>query len=227
MDFLKANDLDHLIALGEKLKPTTEQNQELIRQTLQYRTDIQAVANLLMYPKLIPEAQRYRAILEGMRDRENSYLVLAAVVGLLDLSSSSFSTPLGKEIIKEVILVLHSHHEVIAERASLFLAERLWRIDYTILPEVIGLLDYPSEIVRHNTIVALIPLVGITNLRKVMSEAVEQGRVSKKAQLETEKKLCTIIGFYQDDSVEESEFDLGMLGTPLLAYIPNYQEWEN
>jgi hypothetical protein len=74
-------------------------------------------------------------------------------------------------------------------------------------------------------LVALIPLVGLVHLRGVIGEAVEEGRLSLEAARETEEKLMAIEGFGKDDTVDEETFDLGMLTVPLLAYIPNFEDW--
>ena len=226
-DFLEASELDRLVELKEELQSPAEEDQQVIIQLLHNGTECQSIANLLMHPQLIPKMERCQAFLRGLRETEHIYLVLAAFVGLQDLLSEDFSIHLGKEIIKEVIRVLHHYRGVIAERASIFLADRLWHIDFTIVPDIIGLVDHTSEIVQHNTLVALIPMVGLNNIRRVLTEEVKAGRLSAQAKIETEKKLSEISGFNEDNSVDESEFDLGMLGTPLLAYIPNFDEWQN
>jgi hypothetical protein len=222
--FLVTNDLDDLWEAKEELSILDLDNQAEITRVLQEWTDTQAVANLLMYPDLIPEAERSKYVLAGLRESLSKYLVLAAVVGLGQLDIGALPAPLITEVIDRIIAVTKCNSGVIAERASIFLAERLWHFGGQYAPQIVELLDHPSKVVQHNTLVALIPLVGLEIIRKFLADAVQQGQLSVAGQLAAEQKLSMISGFSKDNTVDSSQFDLDLLSTPLLAYIPNFNE---
>jgi hypothetical protein len=151
--------------------------------------------------------------------------VLAALVGLGRIPEEALPEPVRDTVMQEVLRSLRQYGGVIAERTSVVLADKTWWLLSTPASELVGLLGHASGTVRHNVLVALIPLVGLVHLRGVIAEAVEEGRLSPEAAHEIEEKLKAIDGFGEDDSVDEATFDLGMLGMPLLAYIPNLEDW--
>ncbi|MFN7355850.1 MAG: hypothetical protein ACK5UZ_11070, partial [Pseudanabaena sp.] len=60
--------------------------------------------------------------------------------------------------------------------------------------------------------------------RQIIENAVQQGLVSEAGQLFAEQKLSEIAGFSKDSTIDDSQFDVDLLSTPLLAYIPNLDE---
>jgi hypothetical protein len=224
-DFLASRELDHLMMLRDGIPALDAEDHLAISQLLREGANHQAIANLLMYPELIPDSERVQALLTGLRATSNSYLVLAALVGLGRIPEEALPEPVRPTVMDEVLRSLRHYGGVIAERASVVLADRTWWLLSTPASELAGLLGHASETVRHNVLVALIPLVGLVHLRGVIAEAVEEGRLSPEAAHEIEEKLKAIDGFGEDDSVDEATFDLGMLGMPLLAYIPNLDDW--
>ncbi|MFM2376614.1 MAG: hypothetical protein RLZZ165_1711 [Bacteroidota bacterium] len=224
-DFLTSRELDHLMMLREDIPALDAEDHQVVAQLIGEGKSYQAIANLIMYPELIPEQERVQALLNGLRETENTYLVLAAIVGLGRIPEEALPEPLRDTVVQEVLRSLHQYGGVIAERASVVLADKTWWLLSTPASELVGLLGHPSGAVRHNVLVALIPLVGLVHLRGVIGEAVEEGRLSLEAARETEEKLMAIEGFGKDDTVDEETFDLGMLTVPLLAYIPNFEDW--
>jgi hypothetical protein len=207
-----------------KPKLISQNNQAEIIKIISEWKDIQAVANLLMYPDLIPENERIDYVLAGLRETNFTYLVLASVVGLGQLNIEVLPAQLTTKVIEQLINLTKSDSGVIAERASVFLAERLWHFGDTYTSQIIELLDHPSRVVQHNTLVALIPLVGLENIRQIIGNAVQQGLVSASGQLAAEQKLSEIAGFSKDSTIDDSQFDVDLLSAPLLAYIPNLDE---
>jgi hypothetical protein len=222
--FLETHDLDNLWEARSNISEVCQNDQVEIIRVLREWIDIQAIANLLMYPDLIPEDARINYILAGLCETNFTYLVLASVVGLGQLNIEALPAQLITQLIEQIINVTKSDSGVIAERASVFLAERLWHFGDTYTSQIIELLDHPSKVVQHNTLVALIPLVGLENIRQIIENAVQQGLVSEAGQLFAEQKLSEIAGFSKDSTIDDSQFDVDLLSTPLLAYIPNLDE---
>ncbi|MCA6501393.1 MAG: hypothetical protein IM585_12310 [Pseudanabaena sp. M135S2SP2A07QC] len=223
-NFLEITDLDELSQAKNHISVISQNDQAAIIKILQEGANIQAIANLLMYPDLIPENERIDYILAGLRETNFTYLVLASVVGLGQLNIEALPVQLITQLIEQIINVTKSDSGVIAERASVFLAERLWHFGDTYTSQIIELLDHPSKVVQHNTLVALIPLVGLENIRQIIENAVQHGVVSEAGQLAAEQKLSEIAGFSKDSTIDDSQFDVDLLSAPLLAYIPNLDE---
>jgi hypothetical protein len=223
-NFLEITDLDELSQAKNHISVISQNDQAAIIKILQEGANIQAIANLLMYPDLIPENERIDYILAGLRETNFTYLVLASVVGLGQLNIEALPVQLITQLIEQIINVTKSDSGVIAERASVFLAERLWHFGDIYTSQIIELLDHPSKLVQHNTLVALIPLVGLENIRQIIGNAVQQGLVSAVGQLAAEQKLSEIAGFLKDSTIDDSQFDVDLLSAPLLAYIPNLDE---
>lgn len=223
-NLLEIRDLDDLSQAKHHISVISQNDQAAIIKILQEWEDIQAISNLLMYPDLIPENKRIGYILAGLRETNFTYLVLASVVGLGQLNIEALPDQLITQLIEQIINVTKSDSGVIAERASVFLAERLWHFGDTYTSQIIELLDHPSKVVQHNTLVALIPLVGLENIRQIIENAVQHGLVSEAGQLAAEQKLSEIAGFSKDSTIDDSQFDVDLLSAPLLAYIPNLDE---
>ncbi|WP_141211752.1 hypothetical protein [Pseudanabaena sp. SR411] len=222
--FLETRELDNLGEARANISAIDQDDQAEIIRVLREWKDIQAIANLLMYPDLISENERIDYVLAGLRETNFTYLVLASVVGLGQLNIEALPAQLITQLIDQLIAVTKGDSEVVAERASVFLAERLWHFGDTYTTQIIGLLDHPSKVVRHNTLVALIPLVGLENIRRIIENAVQQGLLSVTGQLAAEQKLSEIAGFSKDNTIDSSQFDVDLLSAPLLAYIPNLDE---
>ncbi len=222
--FLETRDLDNLREAKSHVLEINQDHQAEITGVLREWEDIQAIANLLMYPDLIPETERIDYVLAGLRETNFTYLALASVVGLGQLNIEEIPAQLITELIEQLIKLTKSDAGVIAERSSVFLAERLWHFGDTYTSQIIELLDHPSKVVQHNTLVALIPLVGLENIRRIIENAVQQGQLSVNGQLAAEQKLSEIAGFSKDSTIDDSQFDVDLLSAPLLAYIPNLDE---
>jgi hypothetical protein len=223
--FLESRDLDRLADARERLPAFDAEDIAAVRRVLSGWSEPQAVANLLMHPSLIPESERSAAVQRGLDETRQPYLALAAVVGLRELDVESLPPAERAEVVGRVLALAAADRGVIADRASAFLAERLWHFGDSYAPSVLALLDHPSQTVQHNALAALVPLVGLDNLSDVLTRAVEDGKLSLRGQATAARKLARIRGFSAADPDDGSGDDLGSLSAPLLTYIPNLDDW--
>ena len=77
---LRSDDLEELAGLAADYEPSAA-DEQAVGAVLAEWSDVQAVANLLMYPRLIPADKRVAALVRGLCDDEG-YLRLAAAVGV-------------------------------------------------------------------------------------------------------------------------------------------------
>lgn len=223
--FLTTCDLDELLDVRESVNDLSQEDQIYILNILQEWKNIQAIANLLMYPTLIPESERIGYILKGLREDKYKYLVLASVVGINELDIESLSPALSTEIVNQIIVTTKIETNIIAERASIFLANRLWHFGDSYKSQIVQLLDHSSDVVKHNILVALIPLVGLINIRHFLKRSHSHGLLTEAGWLFAEQKISKISGFSKENIVDIKNLDLGMLSSPVLAYIPNLDDF--
>lgn len=223
-NFLNTSDLNLLWEARNSISSVNQTDETEIIKILDEWANLQAVANLLMYPDLIPASKRADYVLAGLSETRYIYLVLASVVGLEATNLTDWSPNMRSRAIHKLVALAKSDTEVIAERASVFVADRLWQFDEVESSQIIELLDHPSIVVQHNALVALIPWVGLENIRQILDEAVEQGKLSEAGKRATEEKLSNISGFADNNKIDSRTFDLNQLSAPLLAYIPNLDE---
>jgi hypothetical protein len=230
-ELLAARDLDELFAYKEMLADRDRADIDSIEAVLEAWSDPQAVANLLMNLDLIPEDKRFRYIKRGLAEPAGSYLKLATVVGLSRLGIERFAPAQQSEIVEQLIAAIAENTGPIADQASSLLASYITE-NVMVLPlhvqyeaKLVPLLDHPSDAVKHNVLVALIPLVGLENLRRFLDEAVTAGHLSRDARQYVEGRLGEIDGLAADNKVNMAQLDLHGLALPLLAYIPNLSDW--
>jgi hypothetical protein len=157
---LTATDLDELVAAVEALPPVDDARVAGVVDTW---TDVQAVANLLMYPFVIPASHRVPAVLRGLRSE--GYLRLAASVGVGHLPQSDLTDDVRRELLDALLDVVAGDAGPAGVRAS---AE----IGPLLLPEEIELLDdlaaHPVEAVRHNLAQAALGITAPDEQRPVL-----------------------------------------------------------
>jgi hypothetical protein len=223
--FLDARDLDTLADAHESLSTLDAADTAAVRRVLHQWRDPQAVANLLMYPLLIPDDARAAAVQRGLDDLQVPYLALAAVVGLREFDVESLPPGPRAAILARLLALVAADRGPLADRVSAFLAERLWHFDPSYGAAAMALLDHPSPTVRHNALVALVPVLGLNNLPAALTQAVADGTLSAPGQAAATRKLAQVTGFSAADADDGSADDLGSLSVPLLAYIPNLDDW--
>ena len=223
--FLAATDLDELLAAREAITNVAVEDTEEIIRILEQWTDPQPVANLLMYPDLIPSETRLIFVLKGLDDRQMPYFILAAVVGSRRLEISCLSEDEQTQLVDRLIAINEIDNGILAGRAAIVLADTLVAFKKNYAVSIVKLLDHTSELVRHNILVVLIPLVGLENLRQFLNASVAEGRLSIAGREFAEEQMRGINGFRDDNTVDMAQFDLGNLSTSRLSYIPNLDEW--
>jgi len=223
--FLETRDLDDLLESRANISELDREDEAEILKILKEWTNIQTIANLLMYPNLIPESERINYVLKALQEANHKYLILASVVGINELDIESLTPILSTEIINQIIVIAKIEMDIIAERASIFLATRLWHFGDSYKSQIVQLLDHSSDVVKHNILVALIPLVGLKNIRPFLKRSVGHGLLTEAGQLFAEQKISRISGFSKDNIVDMKQLNLGILSIPLLAYIPNLDDF--
>lgn len=228
-NFLAEKELDNLPQLREALGKPDQAQSTIISEVLQSWSDKQAVANLLMSPRLIPAGERYGFIRQAFKESPQNYLTLAAIVGLSELDWNDFSEVAQDSLLQRLVEAVYHNTTPIAGRASSFLAglvrEYSDEVPAGLADSLAPLLDQPDAAVKHNGLVALIPLVGLTNLRAFIVKKIATGELSVQAQSYLEQKLAEVKGFFADNRVDIEKLNLGSLKSPLLSYIPNYEDW--
>jgi hypothetical protein len=223
--FLGTCDLDDLLEIRSNISELDREDEAEMIRILKEWKNIQAISNLLMYPNLIPKSERIGYVLKALQENNYKYLVLSSVVGINELDIESLSPILSKEIINQIIVIAKTEMGIIAERASIFLASRLWHFGDSYKSQIVQLLDHSSDVVKHNILVALIPLVGLKNIRHFLKRSVHHGLLTEAGQLFTEQKISKISGFSKDNIVDMEQLNLGILSIPLLSYIPNLDDF--
>ncbi|WP_235284289.1 hypothetical protein [Methanosarcina sp. 1.H.A.2.2] len=139
--------------IRSKLRQLNRKDVKKIRSILQKWNSPQAVSNLLLYPFLIPEDIRGSCLLKGLREKKNSYYVLASIVGLQGIDPTSFSEDERNEIKESLIFTLKTSGGIISARGSVSICDYLSSEDASTMFE---LLDHPNDTTRHNILCWLI-----------------------------------------------------------------------
>lgn len=108
-------------------------------------SDVQAVANLLMYPAVLPERLRTDALLRGLRG--DGYLRLAATVGVGDLAADGLPDDVRRELLDALLDVVASDAGTAGVRASAELGPLLHADEVELLDDLAA---HPVDAVRHN-----------------------------------------------------------------------------
>lgn len=208
--FLRSSDLDELLALSQEvgdvaLDPDSEAE---IVAVLDEWTDLQAVSNLLMHPRLIPADQRNAQVQRGLDDVENPYVRLAAVVGVGELDLGRITDIERQRFVTALLDLIASDGTVCADRASFSL---VWVMRQPDAPEVLTCLAHPSPRVRHNLLQGLLEKLGTSGLAALLEMP---GLADPEAQQAARQAV--------EDAGIDLGGDVGDQRKPLvLAYVPN------
>lgn len=129
-DLLAASDLDALLAAREALDGLDADDDARLLTLVEQWQDVPALANVLMYPEVLPEDVRLPALLRAVRDREEPYLSLAASVGLQRLAEDPMEDDpeddeaLQAEVVAALGDLVDRGSGAVAARAGL--ARHLW-----------------------------------------------------------------------------------------------------
>jgi len=205
--FLQSRDLDDLLARRETITAITRGDAAALTEIVTSGEDHQALANLLMYPELIPPAVRSVTVLEALAGADDDYVVLAAVSGLgrVEWNDEERKTIAGRLL--QLSRDAPAPTSTVAARAVENVAAEL---DLTTTVEFLGALRSDE---RHNVLAALVNEFG--------SDAVR-----------AEADYARSVGTMSPDDVDDIERRLDGHGLPLpaglavLAYIPNLHDWD-
>jgi len=198
--FLQSDELDKTLQLARQA--TTDD--AMIRPILEQWNDTQAIANLLMHPKFIPDDLRKDTLMRGLNEPMN-YLTLAAIVGL-QKHVDDWAEDERVVIVKRLQDIMFGAKRMISERASVTL------LDYVQESEVDAILLFlgaPEDVVQHNVWVALTRLLEVDEILARVETAFEVNQVTQVG-----------YDFAQERAKEQRQDDL-----PLLSYIPNLKDF--
>lgn len=140
---LAATDLDDLMASVEALPANTDTAR--IGGVVDAWSDPQGLANVLMYPSLIPSSQRIPAVLRGLRSE--GYLRLAASVGVGHLPADELPDAVRRELLDALLDVIASDAGPAGVRASAEVGPLLHADEVELLEDLSA---HPVDAVRHN-----------------------------------------------------------------------------
>lgn len=205
--FLSAVDLDVLLEVAEQITEVDTEGAAALIGIVTSWTDTQAVANLLMYPGLLPPGYRIPALLRGLATDFRHYVTLAAVVGLRRFRMpDEYRRAVGHRLIDLVAF----DSEPISSLASATLAPFVYDVD---VGRLLASFDAFGETARHNVLVAMIDEFGIGDTRRHAETALRNDLIDERVAAEIERRLT------------ELEAESG--GMLLLTPIPNSVEWSN
>ena len=222
-EFLAVTELDELLALKQTITNLDAEDEAGIISVLQDWQDKQAVANVLMNPQLIPDAVRFHAVLRGLQDKHVDYYRLAATVGLQEFDSDTFSEEECSTIAEQLLALLESN-DVIAERASIAIAQYITKADAS---KLFKFFDHSNDVVKHNIFVSLIQCIGLQEIHSFMSNAIQTGLIPQSVRDVIAEKLHDLEDISKETgrAVRRKLVRSG-LGLPLLSYIPNLCEMQ-
>jgi hypothetical protein len=142
-ELLASTDLDDLMAAVEALPADADTAR--IGGVVDAWTDPQGLANVLMYPSLIPSSHRVAAVLRGLRS--DGYLRLAASVGVGHLPTSDLPDAVRRELLDALLDVVASDAGPAGVRASAELGPLLHADEVELLEDLAA---HPVDAVRHN-----------------------------------------------------------------------------
>lgn len=214
--FLTITDLDDLAAAHRELADAggiTPDAEAVVVGVLAGWTDRQALANLLMYPLLIPPDFRLAAIERALGEAGPGYLCLAAVVGVERLDVTQVPDDARYRLTRRLLDLIASDAGLLADRASISIRTLLSSGD---APELVELLLHPSVAVRQNLAQALFELTGAAGVTALLDQP---GFVPPKVRIKARAQLVAD-GVDLDDGSDKQRFPL------VLSYLPSLADWQ-
>lgn len=217
--FLKAGDLDELLHLRGDISRLTPEESSRIASIIHDWTDRQAIANLLFHPDLIPADVRFEALDRALRSNEVPYFVLAASVGLQQVSPDD--VPADKRIVwvQTLLRLVRSQSPVLAGRASVTLYEWMRGIKGPdVMPELVSSHPVADEGACRNIAAAVLARYGELSPAD-FDRRLTEWRVSDAARTALRRAHDEYCHLKTHDA-----FRARLLTMPALAYIPNLSE---
>jgi hypothetical protein len=211
--FLEAKNLDVLQLNKERLGELKEEDTVLIRSILKKREPSLALSNLLFNPSILPSDLQNDAILRGIGDEQNQYIVLAATVGLQELNPQQFSDKEREIVVNSLLNIIKRYQNVLADRASISVLPFLNQGDEG---NVITLFSEISGITLHNLLGWLYQTAAHSSYAK-LREKIAQEKLPMATRKEIEKKL-------ERDEQGQALGLTSLLALPVSSYIPEQNE---
>lgn len=212
--FLATSDLEALARARAELNPDGFDIDDRleIEAVLHDWDDLQAVANLLLYPELIAPDERVAQVRRALVD-EHPYLQLAGTVAIIEIDRPEFADDARYDLAQRLLSVIGADEGVLADRASYSLVALMHPTDG---PEVVERIDHPSPTVRRNLVQGLLALVGPSGVRSLVEEP---GFVEPEAQAAIRERL-RVDGIDLNRSADDLRLPL------ILVYLPGFGEWD-
>ena len=205
--FVRATDLDDLLVAHHQITGISKEDAAVLHEIITSWTDRQAVANMLMYPEVIPAPNRNEALLRGLHSDPSDYELLAAVIGVQHLGQTEIPPEIKREVTQCLLGALSSDRPT-GMRASVALMPFLDDIGIESLLAMMPRLD---EAVRHNVLVMAVNHFGEGAVIRCLRSLDESGRLDD----ETAHACLS----------ETSRLAEGINRLVKLAYIPNLVDW--
>ena len=212
--FLRTEDLDDLLAARQGLGPLNASDREILVETLTRRSPLQAVANLLFFPSLIPSDLRVFFLRQNLREPLVEYLALAASVGVQEMNPEGLSNPDRRGLTDDLWSALWSSPAV-AGHALISLTGFAPPAD---AGKMMKLLEHSDSSVRHNALAWLIQRLGSQKLER-WERLGADSKISDRTLRETVTRL-------QEHERKRKEGGLSNLDLFVLPQIPGFSEHE-
>lgn len=217
--FLHARDLDELLDLSNQLGELDETDHEIITSVLYQWQDLQAVANIMLHPRVMPRAQVLRYLIRAFEDRHH-YLSLAAAVGLRGLGAGFFMDWHRAQLVDILVQKLDAQELDIVRQASVTVAEF---VNAEKIPKLTRFLNHDDEIVRHNIVIAHRIALGVAATRDLLQDVLNTRPLTAESRAFLEQRLAEATQIAADPNPDR--IWMSNLSGPLLSYIPNYSDW--
>ena len=212
--FLATSDLEALARARADLDPGRFDIDDRleIEAVLHDWDDLQAVANLLMYPELIAADERIAQVRRAVVD-EHPYLQLAGATAIIEIDRAEFGEDARYDLVQRLLAIIGADGGVLADRASYSVVALMHPTDG---PEVVEHIDHSSVTVRRNLVQGLLGLVGPTGVKSLVEEP---GFVEPETQAAIRDRL-------RDDGVDLNRPADDLRLPLILVYLPSLAEWD-
>jgi hypothetical protein len=218
--FLDASDLVELVAARSAITGIDGADALVLHTIVAQWRDEQAVANLLMYPELLPDDDRTPALAEGLSGVHGDYAVLAAAVGLAGWVAADDAAP----AIAERLLGIVADNAVptpIAVRAAVALGAYAEHIAPT---DLVAGLAHADAAVRRNVLAAVLTGWGAVEALDAVAAAAVVGIVPQDI-ADDVRRAVVLAGVAHLDAplAPDAAPDIT---APVLTEIPDLTAWE-
>ncbi len=220
--FLQATDLDALATYHTALEPLDAIEQEVVIACIVQGINMQAIANLLLYPDVLPDAIRWSTLQRYLNSqRHYPYLTLAAVVGCYHTSPDTLSEAEQAQIAAQLLILLKESKPLIAAWAGVAISLYIPPTGVMTLAEC---LDYPDTTVRHNVLAALIEVGTPANLLPLLNRVTQTGGLTMETRLFLTQYLNDAKVVRDDSTLDVAALYSSGLAYPLLPRLPSLSE---